>query len=62
MSPDFAEKTIFSNLIDEVRKSLRYYVKSNNGNANFKRLQCLFKFYGEIYNEVAKRREMQAVF
>tara|TARA_Y100001970_G_C14201883_1_gene841590 strand:- start:923 stop:1972 length:1050 start_codon:yes stop_codon:yes gene_type:complete len=33
-----ADKTIISNLIDEVRKSLRYYVKSNNGNANFKRL------------------------
>tara|TARA_Y100000996_G_scaffold414934_2_gene407434 strand:+ start:2176 stop:3225 length:1050 start_codon:yes stop_codon:yes gene_type:complete len=33
-----AEKTIISSLIDEVRKSLRYYVKSNNGNANFKRL------------------------
>jgi len=33
-----ADKTIISNLIDEIRKSLRYYVKSNNGNANFKRL------------------------
>ena len=33
-----AEKTIITNLIDEVRKSLRYYMKSNNGNANFKRL------------------------
>ena len=31
------EKTIFSSLIDETRKSLRYYVKSNNGNSNFKR-------------------------
>ena len=29
--------TIFSSLIDETRKSLRYYVKSNNGNSNFKR-------------------------
>ena len=37
-SLESAEKTIFSNLIDEIRKSLRYYVKSNNGNSNFKRL------------------------
>jgi len=37
-SLEVAEKTIISNLIDEVRKSLRYYVKSNNGSANFKRL------------------------
>ena len=33
-----AEKTIINNLIDDVRKSLRYYAKSNNGNSNFKRL------------------------
>ena len=25
-------------MIDDVRKSLRYYVKSNNGSSNFKRL------------------------
>ena len=37
-SLEAAEKTIFSNFIDEVRKSLRYYVKSNNGSSNFKRL------------------------
>jgi len=36
-SLEVAEKTIFSSLIDETRKSLRYYVKSNNGNSNFKR-------------------------
>ncbi len=35
---EVAEKTIISSLIDEVRKSLRYYVKANNGNSNFKRL------------------------
>ena len=28
----------FYSLIDEIRKTLRFYVKSNNGNANFKRL------------------------
>jgi type IV pilus assembly protein PilM len=37
-SLEVAEKTIFTNLVDEIRKSLRYYVKSNNGNSNFKRL------------------------
>jgi len=37
-SLEVAEKTIVSSLIDDIRKSLRYYVKSNNGNANFKRL------------------------
>ena len=37
-SLEVGEKTIISNLIDEIRKSLRYYVKSNNGDANFKRL------------------------
>ena len=36
-SLESAEKTIFTNLIDEIRKSLRYYVKSNNGSSNFKR-------------------------
>ncbi len=36
-SLEAAEKTIISSLVDEVRKSLRYYVKSNNGNSNFKR-------------------------
>jgi len=36
-SLEIAEKTIANNLIDEVRKSLRYYAKSNNGNANFRR-------------------------
>ena len=34
-SLESAEKTIFSNLVDEIRKSLRYYVKSNNGSSNF---------------------------
>ena len=37
-SLESAEKNIFTNLIDEIRKSLRYYVKSNNGSSNFKRL------------------------
>ena len=37
-SLEVAEKTIFTNLVDEIRKSLRYYVKSNNGSSNFKRL------------------------
>lgn len=37
-SLEVAEKTIISTMIDEVRKSLRYYVKSNNGDSNFKRL------------------------
>ena len=37
-SLEIAEKTIVNNLIDDIRKSLRYYAKSNNGNANFKRL------------------------
>ena len=37
-SLEVAEKTIISSLIDEIRKSLRYYVKSNNGNSNFKRI------------------------
>jgi len=37
-SLEAAEKNIFTNLIDEIRKSLRYYVKSNNGSSNFKRL------------------------
>ena len=36
-SLESSEKTIFTNLIDEIRKSLRYYVKSNNGSSNFKR-------------------------
>jgi len=35
---EVTEKTIFTNLVDEIRKSLRYYVKSNSGNSNFKRL------------------------
>ncbi len=37
-SLEMAEKTIINNLIDDVRKSLRYYAKSNSANANFKRL------------------------
>ena len=37
-SLEVAEKTIINNLIDEIRKSLRYYMKSNNGNSNFKRI------------------------
>ena len=37
-SLEAAEKNIFTNFIDEIRKSLRYYVKSNNGSSNFKRL------------------------
>ena len=37
-SLEMAEKTIINNLIDDLRKSLRYYAKSNNGNSNFKRL------------------------
>ena len=36
-SLEMAEKTIVNNLIDDVRKSLRYYAKSNSGNANFNR-------------------------
>mgnify|MGYP001291038388 CR=1 FL=1 len=47
-----ADKTIISNLIDEIRKSLRYYVKSNNGNANFKRL-----FIGGGYAQIEGLKE-----
>ena len=36
-SLEMAEKTLINNLIDDIRKSLRYYAKSNNGNSNFKR-------------------------
>ena len=46
-SLEVLEKTIISNLIDDIRKSLRYYVKSNNGNSNFKRL-FLSGGYAEI--------------
>ena len=41
---EVAEKTIFTNLVDDIRKSLRYYVKSNNGNSNFNCNNCQKKF------------------